>query len=43
MIDNEAFTELLTNNIPLDLIAIPIAKVRDLTPVDKPIEITADV
>jgi putative SOS response-associated peptidase YedK len=43
MTDSHAFTDLLTNTITLDLVATPITKARDLTPINKPIEIRADV
>ena len=41
--DSRLFSHLLTNKINLDLIATPIVRARDLTPINKPIEIAADV
>jgi putative SOS response-associated peptidase YedK len=41
--DSQQFAPLLNNTINQDLIATPIARARDLTPIDKPIEIAADV
>jgi putative SOS response-associated peptidase YedK len=43
MTESRAFADLLTNTITLDLVATPIAKARDLTPINQPIEIHADV
>ncbi len=41
--DGHVFDDLLTRNVPVNLIATPIAKARDLTPIDSPKEIQADV
>lgn len=43
MTESEAFTDLLTNKIPLDLRATPIAKARDLTSTNQPFELLSDV
>ncbi len=41
--DSHVFDDLLVNSLSVDLIATPITKARDLTPIDKPREIKADV
>ena len=42
MTESEVFRPLLTDRIPFNLVATPIAGARNLTPRDEPIEITAD-
>lgn len=41
--DGHAFDDLLSNSLSVDLMATPIARARDLTPIDTPKEISADV
>jgi putative SOS response-associated peptidase YedK len=43
MTNSAVFRDLLTNRINLDLIATPIAGARDLSSIDHPLEIKADV
>ena len=43
MIHSEAFSDLLSNSIPIDLLATPIAGARDLTATSQAIEIKSDL
>ena len=42
-LQDQYLDDLLSNSLSVDLIATPIARARDLTPIDRPKEISADV